>query len=269
MYAEGKKIVVLLDNASSHSLKTEGAVTEDLFGFRTVALGNWLNDAWMDIPPRAIQRCWWRTGCLPLVWALSLPHVVVTPQNNAPTVVDGPDGTETGLDEEANDLGLLIDRLGLGPSALSAEAFVGIDDNQPTCAKPGEDPLAREPLRRDTAVMWEAPAHMQQVYDDNNPAPREARRTARAACEMLIGYARATCITSRDLCALFDIRNPIIMARMERASPALDLNNPPPRDARGHPPAGDPSSPRQGAPCVDARSHPGLGGSDSPPPGAH
>ncbi|CAI5505705.1 unnamed protein product [Closterium sp. Naga37s-1] len=283
MYAEGKKIVVLLDNASSHTLKTEGATMEDLFGFRTVALGNvrlvylppnttcftqpldkglismakaryrqhwlraftrtwtaegatsavarfrpnmravveWLNDAWMNLPPRAIQRCWWRTGCLPLVWALSLDHVEAVPRNNGGTVVDGANGIETGLDEEVNDVGLLIDRLCLGPSAISAEAFMGIDDNQPTCAEPGEDPLMREPLPRDAAVMWEAPANMQQVYDDSNPASREARRTARAACEMLIGYARATYISPRVLCALFDIRNPIIVARMERASHAL------------------------------------------------
>ncbi|CAI5503519.1 unnamed protein product [Closterium sp. Naga37s-1] len=40
MYAEGCHIVVLLDNASSHTLTTEGAVTEDLFGFRTRALKN-------------------------------------------------------------------------------------------------------------------------------------------------------------------------------------------------------------------------------------
>ncbi|CAI5993428.1 unnamed protein product [Closterium sp. NIES-65] len=40
IYAEGRKIVVLLDNASSHALKTEGAMTEDMFGFRTVALGD-------------------------------------------------------------------------------------------------------------------------------------------------------------------------------------------------------------------------------------
>ncbi|CAI5957445.1 unnamed protein product [Closterium sp. NIES-64] len=41
---------------------------------------------------------------------------------------------------------------------------------------------------------------------------------------MLIGYARATRITPRDLCHLFDIRNPIIIARMERVSPSFNLN---------------------------------------------
>ncbi|CAI5472942.1 unnamed protein product [Closterium sp. Yama58-4] len=92
--------------------------------------------------------------------------------------------------------------------------------------------------------MWEAPANMQAVYDDSNPASREARRTARAACEMLIGYARATCITPRDLCALFDIRNPIIIERMERASPPLDLNSAPP-PALTHADTPPPETPRR------------------------
>ncbi|CAI5985639.1 unnamed protein product [Closterium sp. NIES-64] len=35
---------------------------------------------------------------------------------------------------------------------------------------------------------------------------------------------RATRITPRNLCHLFDIRNPVIIARMERASPSLNLN---------------------------------------------
>ncbi|CAI7872652.1 unnamed protein product [Closterium sp. NIES-54] len=87
--------------------------------------------------------------------------------------------------------------------------------------------------------MWEALAAMQAVYDDTNPTCREARRTA---CEMLIGYARATCITLWDLCALFDIRNPIIIAIMERASPPLDLNMTPPpaMTQEGTPPAETP-----------------------------
>ncbi|CAI5957002.1 unnamed protein product [Closterium sp. NIES-65] len=185
------------------------------------AVVEWLNDVWMNLPPRAIQRCWWRTGCLLLVLALSLDHVEAVPRNNGSTVVDGVNGIETGLDEEVNDVGLLIDRLCLGPSAISAEAFVGIDDNQPTCAEPSKNPLEREPLPRDAAVMWEASVNMQQVYDDSNPASCEARRTARAACEMLIEYVRGTYILPRVLCAIFDIRNPIIVARMERASPAL------------------------------------------------
>ncbi|CAI5517149.1 unnamed protein product [Closterium sp. Naga37s-1] len=277
MYAEGRKIVVLLDNASSHTLTTEGATTEDMFGFRTRALGNvrlvylppnttcftqpldqglismakaryrqhwlraftsmwcadgattaaarfkpnprlvleWLSDAWMNIGPRAIQRCWWRTGCLPHVWAMSLPHVGVgngTTGTNGGATGAGGNAADIGLDAEVNDVGLLIDRLCLGPSAMAAD-FVNVDANQPTCAEPGEDPLAMEPASAATPEMWEAPANMQAVYDDSNPASREARRTARAACEMLIGYAWATCVTPRDLCALFDIRNPIITPR--------------------------------------------------------
>ncbi|CAI5954859.1 unnamed protein product [Closterium sp. NIES-64] len=284
MNAEDRNIVVLHDNASSHNLTTAGAVTEDLFGFRTRALKNvrlvfmhpnttcfiqpldqgliamakaryrqhwlcaftgmwtaegatsaaarfkpnlrlvleWLHDAWMNIPRSTIQRCWWRTGCLPRAWAMELPHV-------EPGVGGGPTaGGDIGLDDDVNDVGSLIAQLGLGPSAMPAQEFVGIDDNQLMCAEPGEDPLAIEPRSEPTAEMWEAPASMQVVYDDSNPATREARRTARAACEMLIGYARARCITPRGLRALFDIRNPIIVARMERASPALNLNASPP-----------------------------------------
>ncbi|CAI5474340.1 unnamed protein product [Closterium sp. Yama58-4] len=325
MYAEGRKIVVLLDNASSHTLKTEGATTEDyMFGFRTCALGNvrlvylppnttcftqpldqglismakaryrqhwlraftrtwsadgatsasaryrpnmrdvlaWLSDAWMNIPLRAIQRCWWRTGCLPRVWAMSLPHVQIGNGNNGGTGGNSPNGgtggngnnggtggaagnaADIGLDAEVNGVRQLIVGLGLGSSAMEAGDFVGIDDNQPTCAEPGVDPLAREPVTGATAEMWEAPANMQAVYDDSNPACREARRTARAACEMLIDYARATCITPRDLCALFDIRNPIIVARMERASPPIDLNSAPPT-ALTHADTPQPETPRR------------------------
>ncbi|CAI5936785.1 unnamed protein product [Closterium sp. NIES-64] len=98
----------------------------------------WLHDAWMNIPQSTIQRCWWRTECLPRAWAMELPHVE---QSAAPQVQAGSD---IGLDEEVNDVGVLIDRLCLGPSAMPAAEFVGIDDNQPTCAEPGEDPLARD-----------------------------------------------------------------------------------------------------------------------------
>ncbi|CAI5976264.1 unnamed protein product [Closterium sp. NIES-64] len=143
-------------------------------------------------------------------------------------VCDGGNGGTTELDEALGDVGILIDRLGLGPSAMPAAEFVRVDDNQPTCAEPGEDPLAMEPPNVQTPEMWEAPANMQAVYDEANPACREARRYARAASEMLIGYAKTTGITLRDLCSLFDIRNPIIRARMERASPPLNLNQTPP-----------------------------------------
>ncbi|CAI5462065.1 unnamed protein product [Closterium sp. Yama58-4] len=90
-----------------------------------------------------------------------------------------------------------------------------------TCLSNRSRPLAPQSSRR---------AGVQAVYDDNDPIGREARRTARAASEMLIGYARAVNVTPRDLCHLFDIRNPIIIERMERASPALTLSTaPPPR----------------------------------------
>ncbi|CAI5461321.1 unnamed protein product [Closterium sp. Yama58-4] len=283
MFAEDRNIVILLDNASSHVLKSEHVVSQDIFGFRTRSLRNirlvflppnttcftqpldqgliammkapyrqhwleavtalwveggsttslahfkpnlrdvldWLLDAWMNIGPRTIQRCWWRTGCLPLAWALSLAHVGaggLTPGGTAaaPLPID--------LDEEIGDVGIMIDRLALGPSAMPAADFVAIDDGQPTCAEPGEDPLALEPATSYSSESWEPPATMQAVYDDVDPATREARRTARAACEMLIGYARATGVNPRELCALFEIRNPLIIERMERASPPINLN---------------------------------------------
>ncbi|CAI5465036.1 unnamed protein product [Closterium sp. Yama58-4] len=184
----------------------------------------WLNDAWMNIEHRTIQRCWWRTGILPRAWAMELAHV-------GDDTAGAGTAADIVLDEEIGDVGILIDRLGLGTSAMPAAELVAIDDNQPTCAEPGEDPLATEPPRGTSAETWEAPATMQAVYDDSNPESREARRYARAASEMLIGYAKATCITPRDLCALFDICNPIIRARMEHASPPINLNMSPPPSA--------------------------------------
>ncbi|CAI5976350.1 unnamed protein product [Closterium sp. NIES-64] len=181
----------------------------------------------MNIGPRAVQCCWWRTGYLPHVWAMSLPHVGVDNGNNDGVGGGGGNAADIGLDEEVHDVSLLIDRLCLGPSATAAADIVNIDDNQPICAEPGEDPLAREPASHATPVMWEALDNMQAVYDDCNPTSREARRTARAAREMLINYARVTCITPRDLCTVFDIRNPIIVARMERANRSLNLNHAP------------------------------------------
>ncbi|CAI7809723.1 unnamed protein product [Closterium sp. NIES-54] len=112
--------------------------------------------------------------------------------------------------------------------AMSAAAFVAIDDDQPTCAEPGEDPLALEPAAGYSDESWEAPTTMHTMYDDDNPESREARHYVRAASEMLIGYARATGITPRNLCVLFEFRNPIIVDRMERASPAMNLNTTPP-----------------------------------------
>ncbi|CAI5955116.1 unnamed protein product [Closterium sp. NIES-65] len=40
MYSEDRHIVILLDNVSSHMLKTETATSEDLFGFRTRSLSH-------------------------------------------------------------------------------------------------------------------------------------------------------------------------------------------------------------------------------------
>ncbi|CAI5503385.1 unnamed protein product [Closterium sp. Naga37s-1] len=178
----------------------------DVFNFDETAL------------PRTVQRCWWRTGCLPNAWEMQLEHVG-----------DAADADEEAVDElaeELGDVGALIRRLDLGSSAMPAEEFVAIDDDQPTCAEPGEDPLATEPPTEATADSWDPPVPFAGVYDDLDPVSREARRNARAACEMLIGYSRAVGIEPRDISNLFDIRNPIIVERLERASPRLDLNEP-------------------------------------------
>ncbi|CAI5966584.1 unnamed protein product [Closterium sp. NIES-64] len=200
MNAEDRTIVVLLDNANSHNLTTEGAVTEDLFGFRTRALKN---VRLVFMPPNttcfiqpldqgliamanALYRQHWLRAFTGMWTAKAPPPRQLARFGGGPTV-----GGDIGLDDDVNDVSSLIDRLGLGPSAMPAQEFVGIDENQPRCAEPGDDPLAIEPQSEPTAEMWEAPASMQVVYDDNNPATREASRTARAACEMLIGYASA------------------------------------------------------------------------------
>ncbi|CAI5950762.1 unnamed protein product [Closterium sp. NIES-65] len=182
----------------------------------------WLSDAWMSVGARTIQRCWWRTRCLPLSWSLELTHV----HDDEPTPHPYPD---IELDEDINDVGTLISSLGLGNGAMTAAKYVAIDDGEPTSAETAAELLTDEPEAALVATLWRAPTTMQAVYDDADPVGREARRTARAACEMLIGYARAVSVTPRDLCYLFDIRNPVILERMERASPPINLNMAPPR----------------------------------------
>ncbi|CAI5980221.1 unnamed protein product [Closterium sp. NIES-65] len=166
MYAEGRKIVVLLDNASSHMLRSELAWSEIICGMRTTCMSNvrlvflppnttaftqpldqgiiatakaryrqhwlryvlalwngdgatsavarfcpklrdvlaWLSNAWTSVGARTIQRCWWRTGCLPLSWFLELTHV----HDDEPTPAAYPD---IELDEDIDDVGTLISGL--------------------------------------------------------------------------------------------------------------------------------------------------------------
>ncbi|CAI5994865.1 unnamed protein product [Closterium sp. NIES-65] len=283
MYAEGRHIVILLDNASSHMLRSEFAWSKIVCGMRTTCMSNmrlvfdppntttftqpldqgtiatakaryrqqwlraftamwnadgatsaaarfrpnlcdvlaWLSDAWTGVGARTIQWCWWRTGCLPRSWAMELPHV----HGDKPTPSAYPD---IELDDEIGDVGTLISGLGLGHGARSAAEYVAIDDGEPTCAEHAADLMTNELGAGMEVEMWEAPTTMQAVYEDADPVGREARRTARAACEMLIGYARAISIQPRDLCHLFDIHNPVIIVRMERASPPINLNVTPP-----------------------------------------
>ncbi|CAI5986319.1 unnamed protein product [Closterium sp. NIES-64] len=264
-----RKIVVLLDNASSHMLRSQHAWSEIVCGMRTTCMSNvrlvflppnttaftqpldqgiiattkaryrqhwlrafsalwnadgatsavtryrpnlrdvlgWFSDAWTSVGARTIQRC----------WSLELPHV----HDDEPVPHFYPD---LELDADIDDVGTLISGLGLGNGAMTAAEYVAVDDGEPTCAEGAAGEPTMEPEAGLVVELWEAPTTMQAVYDDADPVGREARRTARAACEMLIGYARVTRITPRDLCHLFDIRNPIIIARMERASPSFNLN---------------------------------------------
>ncbi|CAI5473212.1 unnamed protein product [Closterium sp. Yama58-4] len=238
MVAEDRNIVILVDNASSHNLQSEDAESEDLFGFRTRVLGNIrpvflppnttaftqpLDQGLIATTKARYRQHWLRT--VTSLWeaggslaafarfrpnmrdAMDLAHVG---RDGLATVGDGVVAAlPIGLDADIGDVGIMIAALRLGPSAMPAAEFVAIDDDQPTCAEPGDDPLAIEPRTPYSATSWEPPATMQEV-------------------EMLIGYAKATGITPRKLCALFEIKNPIIVARMERASPSLNLNAAPP-----------------------------------------
>ncbi|CAI5977397.1 unnamed protein product [Closterium sp. NIES-65] len=161
-----------------------------------------------DYDPEAV--CYWRHNAKG--WITSAPTPLAYP--------------DIELDDDIDDVGELIGGLGLGTGAMTAAEYVAIDEGEPTCAEATADDADVGLV----AELWRAPTTMQAVYDESDPIGREARRTARAASEMLIGYARAVSVTPRDLCHLFDIRNPIIRERLERASPALNLNTaPPPR----------------------------------------
>ncbi|CAI5969192.1 unnamed protein product [Closterium sp. NIES-64] len=180
-----------------------GVAPRDTFNLDETAL-------WLSVLPRRTYS----NGRIP---GRKLPHV----HDDEPIPAAYPD---IELDDDIDDVGTLINRLALGDAAMTAAEYVAIDDAEPTCAEGTTHPPVTEEEMRLEVELWQAPTTMQAVYDDADPVCREARRTARAACEILIGYARATRITPRDLCALFDIRNPIIIARMERASPGFNLN---------------------------------------------
>ncbi|CAI7844578.1 unnamed protein product [Closterium sp. NIES-53] len=281
MYAEGRDVVILLDNASSHTLLTETAGTEDLFGFRTRTLSNvrlvylppnttcftqpldqgiikkakttykklwlmdltrqweedrrraslarykpnmrdvveWIYDSWMNVGARTVQLCWWNTGCLPNAWEMQLEYVYAR-HNEAPEEAD------ESREGELQGVGRLITGLSLGCAAIAAEEYVAADDSLPTCDMGGPDPLSSEPAEPPTREEWEFPLPAAAAFDGDMNS-RDSRRTARAACEMLIGYARSINVAPRDLTVLFDIRNPAVRERLERASPVLNLNEQP------------------------------------------
>ncbi|CAI5962735.1 unnamed protein product [Closterium sp. NIES-64] len=88
----------------------------------------WLSDAWTSVGARTIQRCWWRTGCLPLSWSMELTHV----HDDEPIPAVYPD---IELDDDIDDVGTLISGLGLGNGTMTAAEYVAIDDAKPTCAE--------------------------------------------------------------------------------------------------------------------------------------
>ncbi|CAI5994977.1 unnamed protein product [Closterium sp. NIES-64] len=226
MYAEDRHIVILLDNASSHILRSRGATSDDLFGFRTCSLSN---IRLVYLPPNTTAFTQpLDQGLIAMAKAQYRQHWLraFTARWNA----EGATSAVARFKPNLRDVVAWLNDAWMNTElrTIQRSALVAIDDNQPTCAEPGEDPLATEPPTAPSAEMWEAPATMEAVYEDSNPEFREARRYARATSEMLIGYAKATSITPRDLCALFDIRNPIIRARMERASLPINLNMTPP-----------------------------------------
>ncbi|CAI5468425.1 unnamed protein product [Closterium sp. Yama58-4] len=189
---------------------------------------SWLSDSWITINPWTIQRCSWRTGCLPAECEMQLEHVGVA--------ADADEEAGNKLEEELGNVGALIRHLNVGSSTMPAAEFVAVDDMEPTCDELGKDLLAVELAREASAYSWDQPILFAGVYEDTDPVTREARRNARAACEMLNGYSRAIGIEPCDLCHLFDISNLIIVERLERASPRSDLNGPaavpPPEPAR-------------------------------------
>ncbi|CAI5997400.1 unnamed protein product [Closterium sp. NIES-64] len=217
MYAEGRKIVLLLDNASSHMLRSELAWSEIVCGMRTTCMSN---VRLVFLPPnttaftqpldqgiiatvkaryrqhwlRAFSALWNGDGATSAV-ARFRPNLrdVLAWLSDAYTTMSPPPAVypDIELDDDIDDVGTLISGLALGNAAMTAAEYVAIDNDEPTCAEGAAGQPTTEP---------------------------------EAGLEMLIGYARATRITPRDLCHLFDIRNPIVIARMERASPSFNLN---------------------------------------------
>ncbi|CAI5479398.1 unnamed protein product [Closterium sp. Yama58-4] len=92
-----------------------------------------------------IQHCWWRMGCLPRSWAMDLAHMGAAGLDASGDGNVGNAALAIDLNEEIGDVRILIDHLDLGPSAMLPAEIVAIDDNQPTYAERGEDPLAIEP----------------------------------------------------------------------------------------------------------------------------
>ncbi|CAI5989409.1 unnamed protein product [Closterium sp. NIES-65] len=230
MYAEGREIAVLLDNASSHMLRDECAWSEIVCGMRTTRLSN---VRLIFLPPNTTAFTQpLDQGIIATAKARYRQHWL-----RAFMALWNDDGATSAVARYRPNLRDVLGWLSDAWMSVGARTIQRcfwrtgcIDEGEPTCAEAAAGATPDDADVGLVAELWRAPTTMQAVYDESDPIGREARRTAWAASEMLIGYARAVSVTPRDLCHLFDIRNPIIRERMERASPALNLNTaPPPR----------------------------------------
>ncbi|CAI6007345.1 unnamed protein product [Closterium sp. NIES-65] len=255
MYTESRDIVVLLDNASSHTLLTETAETEDMFGFRTRKLSN---VRLVYLPPNT--TCFTQPldqGIIKAaktkykkLWLIDL-HRQWGNDNRRPSLARYKPNMRdevVWVHDSWMTIGArtvqrrLITELALGDGAIPVREYVDGDDNVPTCDEEGDDPLASEPSDPPTREAWESPLQVAAAFD-GDLGSCESRRIARAACDMMIGYAKSIGVAPRDLTLLFDIRNPVVRDRLVRASPILNLNEQPsasssaPRHGRVLPPS--------------------------------
>ncbi|CAI6007816.1 unnamed protein product [Closterium sp. NIES-65] len=171
----------------------------------------WIGDSVKSIDASTIQRCFWRTGCLPDQWLPQLEHVT-------PTTMGSPSGVSQAVIADLSDA---IQRLQLGHRAMSPMEFVCFDELQPTSE-------LMEPnleLGVDCEMLNSELSFTMQTMTADALLDRSERRVARQATEVLITYARAKGIQPRELIDELEIGSSVVMDRLERAShPTIDLN---------------------------------------------
>ncbi|CAI5955632.1 unnamed protein product [Closterium sp. NIES-65] len=137
----------------------------------------WIGDSVKSIDASTIQRCFWRTGCLPDQWLPQLEHVT-------PTTMGSPSGVSQAVIADLSDA---IQRLQLGHRAMSPMEFVCFDELQPTSE-------LMEPnleLGVDCEMLNSELSFTMQTMTADALLDRSERRVARQATEVLITYARA------------------------------------------------------------------------------